>query len=46
MKRKCGGGRAGEGGGPEGCVSHLEPGGEGQGLWDWAGEVSGQTEVP
>jgi hypothetical protein len=36
MKRKCGGGRAGEGGGPEGCVCHLDPGAQGQGL-GWAG---------
>lgn len=46
MKRKCGGGRAGEGGGPEGCVCHLDLGVEGQGLRGWEGGVSGQTEVP
>lgn len=47
MKRKCGGGRAGEGGGPEGCVCHFDPGMEGQGLRGWeGGGSSGQTQVP
>lgn len=37
MKRKCRGGRAGEGGGPEGCVCHLDLGVEGQGFRGWEG---------
>lgn len=35
VERNCGDGRAGEGGGPEGCVCHLDPGVEGPGLRCW-----------